>query len=85
VLEAMRVGAIVLTSPDPAIREFADGCVLYADPTSVEALSDGLARLDGLNGNATQLRAAAKRRAEDFTWRRSATHLWDLYREAARR
>jgi glycosyltransferase involved in cell wall biosynthesis len=82
VLEAMRVGATVLTSPHPAIREFADGCVLYADPTSVEALADGLSRVERLNGDATSIRRAAAQRAAKYTWRATASRLWELYREA---
>ena len=83
VLEAMAVGAAIVTSPCSAIREYADGCVLYADPMSPKDLAETLER--ALNGGSDiiRIREAARARARGYTWRQVALKLWEIYKEAA--
>lgn len=84
VLEAMAAGSAVVTSPDPAIREFADGCVLFADPSSPESIAAQI-NVAEEGGEAIQsMKAAAVKRASRFTWRQTAACFWDVYRCAAR-
>jgi len=81
VLEAMAAGAAIVTSSCPAIREFADGCVLYTDPLSAEAIAETI-RETMLGGQRiADLRAAAEVRARGYTWSDTAAALWRVYRD----
>ncbi len=85
VLEAMAAGAAVVTSPCAAIREFAEDCVLYADPRSPDAIASAILRAAAGGDGIRALRERAVARAAQYTWKRTAEALWSIYREAARR
>jgi glycosyltransferase involved in cell wall biosynthesis len=72
VLEAMSVGAAVLTSSASSLPEVGGDAVQYADPTSVPEIADGLRVLLEDPGRRTVLGARARARAGEFSWDRFA-------------
>lgn len=78
VMEAMASGCPVLTSDRFGTREIAAGAALLCNPESVADIAAGIDRL--LNDAALRERlvAAGLRRAQDFTWERTATGVWEM-------
>lgn len=70
ILDALRVGAPVLTSDIPASREVAGDAATYADPLDVGSIAKGLAAV--LGGNDPAKRAAGRVRAAAFSWEKTA-------------
>lgn len=75
VLEAMACGTPVVASPDPAIREVADGAALFAEPAE---LADSIRR--AIRERARLSRAGIER-ARAFSWERAAELTAQAYRE----
>ena len=85
VLEAMRAGAPVLTTRAASIPEIGGDAVRYADGRAEAAFAAALRAAVSLPPAArAQLVAAAKRRAETFTWDASAERLWYVLQQVAR-
>ena len=85
VLEAMRAGAPVLTTRAASIPEIGGDAVRYADGRVEAAFAAALRAAVSLPPAArAQLVAAAKRRAETFTWDASAERLWYVLQQVAR-
>ena len=83
VLEAFAQGVPVVTSDDPSVLEVAGGAGWHADADDVEELAEAL-RQAVAEGPAREARVTAGRlRAEGFSWARSASKLWDVYRAVA--
>lgn len=80
VLEAMASGTAVLTSNATALPEIAGDAALLVDPTSVEAIAEGMARLGGDAALRADLAAKGQRRAAEFSWARTAAETLALYR-----
>jgi len=78
VVEAMAAGAIVVTSRSTALAEIAGDGAILVDPTSTDAIADGLAA--ALNGAGNDWRAAARTRAATFSWDDSARRLLSALR-----
>lgn len=72
VLEAMAAGATVLTSAVSSLPEVAGDAALLVDPTDVEAIRAGLARLLGDPALRARLAEAGRARATGFSWARTA-------------
>lgn len=74
VLDALRVGAPVLASSIPSIREVAGNTALYCDPLSVPSIAAGLVRIlaegDGR-------RTDGIRQSDRFTWNATAARVLD--------
>lgn len=83
VLEAMAAGAPVLTSDVSSLPEVAGDAALLVDPTSVEAIRDGLTRLlrDPVLRRALQGRGRA--RAAEYSWERTARETRDAMLQLA--
>ncbi len=85
VLEAMRCGAAVLISRDPALMETAGQAGVRLDAGDAKdwagAMSAALERPDWVE----QLRQASLRRAAEFSWERTARLTREVYDEAAAR
>ena len=85
VLEAMRAVAPVLTTRAAYIPEIGGDAVRYADGRAEAAFAAALRAAVSLPAAArAQLVAAAKRRAETFTWDASAERLWYVLQQVAR-
>ena len=84
-LEAMKCGAVVITSNDPAISEVVgDGAVRLdtTDPAAwVEAMKSALTNPEWAAGRREQ----ALRRAAQFSWTNTAQRTREVYAEAIRR
>ena len=85
VLEAMKVGAPVVTSKDPAITEVAGGAALQVDVASREKLTQALVEVTTSSQLRTCLEERGRRRASQFTWRSTAVLTHAVYDKAIRR
>jgi glycosyltransferase involved in cell wall biosynthesis len=81
VLEAMAVGTAVVTSAGTATQDVAGGAAVLVDPFEVASIAAGIDEAVRLR---TQLEAAGRRRAEEFTWSATAAAMIEVYRRAAR-
>ncbi len=79
VLEAMACGTPVLTSNTSALPEIAGDAALLVDPTSVDAIADGVARILTDNCLRNSLIGAGKTRASKFTWQAAAAQTMRAY------
>jgi glycosyltransferase involved in cell wall biosynthesis len=81
VIEAMAQGIPVLTSNIGATREVAGSAALLVDPTSVESIRDGLARLLSEPELCEYFRRAGRQRAASFSWSDTAQQTLQTLRE----
>jgi glycosyltransferase involved in cell wall biosynthesis len=84
VVEAMRVGTIVVSANTSSLPEVAGEAAILVDPT-IAGLSDGITRAVGLRGEERQdwIRRGWKQ-AQEFSWEQTALQTYQVY-EAARR
>ncbi|WP_018467517.1 glycosyltransferase family 4 protein [Calidithermus timidus] len=79
-IEAMAHGTPVLTSSTSSLPEVVGEAALLVDPTSVEALREGLRRLWEDTGLRESLRQKGLERARRFTWEKTARATLEVYR-----
>jgi glycosyltransferase involved in cell wall biosynthesis len=84
VLEAMACGAPVLTSNDSALPEVVGDAAVTVDPSSVDAIAEGMKRVLTNVELADDLGRRGPYRAKNFTWSRTAELTVAAYREVAR-
>jgi glycosyltransferase involved in cell wall biosynthesis len=82
VLEAMAQGAAVVTSATTATAEVAGDAALLVDPLDVDAIAGALDRLLRDRDLAHRLGEAARRRAAEQTWERTAAATVAAYADA---
>jgi glycosyltransferase involved in cell wall biosynthesis len=82
-LEAMACGTPVLTANTTSLPEAVSDAAVTVDPTDVDVLADGLARLLFDQALRRDLRARGLVRAAEFRWERTATCMIDLLNKAA--
>ncbi len=83
VLEAMAQGAAVVTSSTTSTSEVAGDAALLVDPLDTDAIAGALQCLLVDPELTARLGAAARERAAEFTWARTAAGVVAAYREAA--
>ena len=83
VLEAMQCGALAIASRDPAVTEVAGDAAVLVDARDVRAWSEALAA--AARGECGEIRARARARAAQFSWRDTARRTREVYAEAQRR
>ena len=83
VLEAMAAGAAVLTSNVSSLPEVGGDAVAYADPLDARAIAAALAELLCSPQRRADLGAAARVRAGQFSWERTAATVLAVLRSAA--
>ena len=84
VAEALACGLPVVCSDIPPLRETADGCAAFFDPSSEEALAEAItATLDNSALRAKRVETGLER-AQAFTWARAAEKTLSVFLEAAR-
>jgi glycosyltransferase involved in cell wall biosynthesis len=83
VLYAMAQGTPVVTSSGTATEEIAADAALVVDPLDVDAIADGIGRAIEDRALANALVDAGRRRADAFTWDRSARLAAAVYAEAS--
>ena len=81
--EALASGTPSLLPDLDTTREIFDGCAVFAEPTSLEALSAGLETLLDDETARKNLRHAGLERVRDYTWSRVAARTLDIYRHLA--
>jgi glycosyltransferase involved in cell wall biosynthesis len=84
VLEAMASGTPVITSSTPALLEVGGDAVLAAPADDIDALADAIRLLMGQPALRAELSARGLRRAEGYSWARTARETLAVYEEAAR-
>jgi glycosyltransferase involved in cell wall biosynthesis len=84
VLEAMACGLPVVTSETPALLEAGGGAALTAPADDTEALARAVRAVFEDPDLALRLRARGIKRAELFSWERTATAYAELYEEVFR-
>jgi glycosyltransferase involved in cell wall biosynthesis len=82
VLEAMGLGAAVVTSDRASLPEVAGDAALAVDPEDEQALAGALRRLATEPALRDALRGRAVTRARAFSWAGAARQTLELYREA---
>jgi glycosyltransferase involved in cell wall biosynthesis len=85
IVEAMAVGAPVLTSTASAMPEVAQDAAVLVDPRSEEAIAEGLDRLLGDEDLRTRLREAGRERVRGLSWDDAARRHVEVLHRAARR
>lgn len=84
VAEAMACGLPVVCSDIPPLRETADGCAAFFDPSSEEDLAEALRSTLGNSELRAKRVEAGLARAKAFTWTRAAERSLAVFLEAAR-
>lgn len=79
VVEAMACGTPVVTSNRGALAEITGDAAEHVDPTSVESIAAGMARVLLDEDRAQDLRARGQARARRFTWEQTAHQTAALY------
>jgi glycosyltransferase involved in cell wall biosynthesis len=81
VIEAMACGTPVIASDVPALREVAADAACFVPPGDAPALAAAMSRLLSDPAAAARAREQGKRRAQSFSWLRTAERLWTRARE----
>lgn len=82
-VEAMTAGTPVVTTTAGAIPEVVGDAAVLVAPRDAGALAEGLHRVLGDEGLASELRRRGAARAARFSWDRTADRLAELYRRVA--
>ncbi|MBR1592240.1 MAG: glycosyltransferase family 4 protein [Ruminococcus sp.] len=80
-LEAMACGVPVLVSDSASLPEVTGDCAVVCDAFSCESIADGLLKLYLDPDLRKDLGRRGIRRAEQFTWKKSAEFLYNVYKE----
>jgi alpha-1,3-rhamnosyl/mannosyltransferase len=79
----MACGTPVVASHASCLPEVAEGAALMVEPTNVDSLSTALEQVLTDEALRVRLIAQGKQRASEYTWRRAAEQLLDVYRRVA--
>jgi glycosyltransferase involved in cell wall biosynthesis len=83
ILEAMACGTPVVASRASCLPEVAEGAALLIEPTSVEGLTSALEQVISDPALHARLVEQGRERAAEYSWRRAAEGLLDVYRKVA--
>jgi glycosyltransferase involved in cell wall biosynthesis len=81
-LEAMSAGLPVIAASAGSLPEIYGDAARYCDPLDVESIAAALAEVAADEQLRARLAALGRRRAADFSWRRTAEQTLAVYREA---
>ena len=79
VLEAMGLGAAVITSNTTSLPEVAEDAAHYVNPFDEADIADAFGKLGRDIDYREELKKRAIRQAEKFSWRKSAAEVLDIY------
>ena len=85
VLEAMARGCPVLGSDIPVLREVGGDDMAYFDPTDPESIATAVRALLADPEARSAMSAAGLKRAETFSWKRTADATAEVYRRLVRK
>jgi glycosyltransferase involved in cell wall biosynthesis len=83
ILEAMACGTPVVASRASCLPEVAEGAALLVDPNNVDGLASALELVLLDTDLRSRLIEEGRKRAGEYTWRRAAERLLDVYRMVA--
>ncbi len=81
VLEALSLGAAVISSNTTSLPEVGGDAVCYVDPLSEDDIALAMSRLLNDSGYRAGLKDLAKPQADRFSWDRCASEVLEIYRE----
>ncbi|MBV9172022.1 MAG: glycosyltransferase family 4 protein [Chloroflexi bacterium] len=81
VLEAMSLGAAIVSSDATSLPEVVGDAGLLVDPFDEPAIASALTRLGSDEALRRNLQLEARQQASHFSWRHSAEQVRDIYRE----
>jgi glycosyltransferase involved in cell wall biosynthesis len=84
VIEAMACGTPVITSTATCLPEIVGDAAITVDPTSIDAIAEAMARVDGSEEQRKRLIQAGLQRAGLFTWDNCARATLEAYAKMAR-
>lgn len=85
VLEAMALGAPVITSKSTSIPEVAGSAVLLIDPLQEEEIFQAMLNLHSNQLHRHTLKEKAFQQSQNFSWRRAANETLQVYRDVLQR
>jgi glycosyltransferase involved in cell wall biosynthesis len=85
VLEALSLGAAVVTANTTSLPEVAGSAACYVDPLKEEDITAALSRLLNDDEYRMNLKSLAKSQALKFSWERCAAQIMDIYSEVMKR
>lgn len=85
VLEALSLGAAVVTSNTTSLPEVAGDAARYVDPLKEDELVAAMSGLMNDDGYRLQLKGRAQSQARKFSWERCAAEVLDVYGEVMKR
>ena len=83
ILEAFACGTAVITSNCSSMPEVAGDAALYVDPVSTESIAQAMVKISNDEQLRLKLIAAGKERNKQFTWKRTAEKVVDVYKKLA--
>ena len=81
VLEAMSLGAPVITSSTSSIPEVADSSALLVNPEETDHIAAAMIRLSSTDEDRQALREGGYAQAKKFSWKQSAKRVLEIYGE----
>lgn len=82
IIEAMRSGVPVITSQSSCMPEIAGEAALLVDPFSINSISQKMEKVVSDKEVREELIAKGLKRAQEFTWNKTANKLWDCIEKA---
>lgn len=79
VLEAFALNVPLLAANCTSLPEIGADGAIYVDPWDIDSIAAGMEQI--LEGDLTEMRLAAKRRLEMFSWEKSALQVRDVYKK----
>lgn len=83
VIEAMQAGCAVITSDAGSLKEVAEDAALYVDSNSKQSIASGIDRLKNNQKLREILIERGLKRAEEFSWKKTAQQTIKVYKSAA--
>lgn len=81
VIEAMSFGLPCIANPAPSIVEFAEGSSTLIDFVDSRAVAQAMIELEANPKHYGELSTAGTKKAEEFTWKKTATSLVEFYQQ----
>lgn len=81
VAEAMASGVAVITSNTSALKEIAEGYAHLVNPLDVTGMAGAIVECLGNDGHRAELQRLGRRRAKDFSWKKTAEQTLEVYEQ----
>ncbi|MEF3691793.1 MAG: glycosyltransferase family 1 protein [Candidatus Moraniibacteriota bacterium] len=81
VLEAFGAGLPAMISDIPSLREIAGEAAYFVNPIDIEEMSEAMVNFSQDSGLRSELRERGLKRAEDFSWEKTARETLEIYKK----